>query len=313
MGALAQREFNETSERVIAPLRGDNAPLRAIKANWGKAPVCLTTPWVDISALPLEPDEIEKFLRSLPERCVYARIPGAEPGAAAERVPLPDAPFRERFLEGPMHIVALDLHEHDERFARVLNDFLDFMTPVLGSLRNNDLQMTIGAFMAGGKSIVPFHADFEHNFLIHTHGEKYMHIFPSSDYKIFTSRARERMAKDMTAGRFLPYHEEFESQGSIIHLKPGVASYQPPLSPHWVENFDDYSLSILISLFTRAELELRMTHLANGMLRKMGIRPGRDGLYPRRDAAKAWLGIQARNAARLARRRVVSRGRVIER
>jgi len=304
--------FSSSGEGMnfVAPLEASARPVDALRKRWSKTPFCFNGQWVDTSELGLTVDELDVFFRKLPKERLFVRQPGGEPGSPAPRIELGPQPLAEQLAARNLHIVALDLEKTEPAYARAMEAFLEIVFPFTGAAHPDELEVSCGLFMASGRTVVPFHADFEHNFLIHVLGEKQMHIFPREDTDIFGPKLREKMAADMTASRFIPYDPSYEANGHVIALNPGTATYQPPMSPHWVVSSEGVTLSLLFAVFTPAERDLRMLHLANGMLRKCGLSPYSKAVNTPADRAKVWMASRARDMARAMRARNVRRGMV---
>ncbi|MBM3525706.1 MAG: hypothetical protein FJX57_22375, partial [Alphaproteobacteria bacterium] len=226
-----------------------------------KAPIHSDSFWVDVDALPLQIDDLEDFLRTLPPSRVYVRAPNRDAGQSSPpRLELGPEPLRDQLMRQSLHVVAVDLHEDDPRFAEALRRFDALIEPVMRDVGMRPIESTLGIFLASGRTITPFHANLEHNFLQQIYGTKHLFVFSNDDYEIFTPERRKRMCVNWTSNRFIPYSDSYQSRATDIYLAPGIASYQPPFAPHWVETDEGISLSLLFSVYTTAEDRLRLAN-----------------------------------------------------
>jgi hypothetical protein len=307
---ILEGDFSFVPEVQSLPTGTD--PVAVLAERFGRAPLCFEGQWADLSLAKTDLDDIGELLRPLAPGRVIVRATGPTPGAKPEMTSLSDAPLTQQLNERVLHITALDMQEVDAGYQRLLDAFLQRIAPVIGRTNLNRLEATVGVFIASGQSVVPFHVDFEHNFLIHVLGEKKMHLFPNDDFDILSDQQREFLAKDMSDARYLPYRPDFEQRARMIRLSPGVASYQPPLAPHWVvSSAQGITFSILISLFTSEDLKTRMAHLANRSLRGLGLQPARVGVNPLLDSLKAGGFGLARDVMRYLKPTRMVRGRVV--
>lgn len=290
-------------DTLSPPIPANVDSLKKLDEEWGRRPFCQERYWVDISTLKLDVPDLEVTLRKLPQEKVYVRAMGDGADAGVRpRLPFDARPLAEQISGQSVHVVALNLQDHDPAYAEVLQRFVDLVRPAYEKRGHRLVSPTIGIFLAAGKSIVPFHADLEHNFLMHIYGDKWLHVFPNTDWEMLPATAREKMAVDTGAGRFLEYKPHFESRGQIFHFRAGVSGYQPPYCPHWVENGPNVTLSLLLSVYTSAEVDLRMNHMCNHGLRKLGIKPAQVGQRPMCDAVKTQAAYAMRGAMRTVRR-----------
>lgn len=286
-------------------------PSDGLAGAWMKRPLQRDRFWVDVDALPLQLEELETFLRSLPPSRVFMRNPNREVGQGSPpRLEFGAEPLREQLMRQSLHVVAVDLHEDDPRFADALARFHALIAPVLKASGVEMIESSVGIFLASGKTVTPFHADLEHNFLQQIYGAKHLYVFPREDYEIFPNARRERMCVNRTSDRFLPFEERFQTRAMDIHLTPGVASYQPPFAPHWVETEEGISLSLLFSVYTSGEDRIRLVNYANHQMRKLSMSPRAVGQSAFWDAAKYRGASLAKSIIRSLRPARVSRGRV---
>lgn len=282
-----------------------------LDAAWCKVPVRSDRFWVDVAGLPLALEELEAFLRAMPPTRVFIRNPNREVGQGSPpRLEMGSEPLRAQLMRQSLHVVAVDLHEDDRRFADALERFHALIAPVLRASGVERVESSVGIFLASGRTVTPFHADLEHNFLQQIYGTKHLYVFPKEDLEIFPTERRERMCVNRTSDRFIPFKDRFQARATDIHLTPGTASYQPPFAPHWVETEEGISLSLLFSVYTTAEDQIRLANFVNSKMRKLSLSPRPYGQSAFWDRAKYNGARAAKAVIRTLRPARVSRGRM---
>ena len=267
--------------------------LQQLNQSWGHNGLCFDHPWIDTSALPTSIHELESFLQRLPEKTVYVRIPGETPNAGElPRINLfRPGELESRLNETVLHVLGVNLQNVSEAFKHFQDRFIDRIRFVLQSHGvEESVEAATAVFISSANSIVPFHGDPEHNFLFQIMGEKKFHIFPNTDLELFPSRYRERLTR--TRQCVLDYDASFEDKATVFELKPGCATYQPPLAPHWVEAGDTINVSVAVSVYTADEENTRLLNALNHQLRRLHYSPSPVGRYPWHDMAK---GIAAKS------------------
>ena len=263
-----------------------NTDVEQLSRNWGNSAMCLDHPWVDTSLLPSSISELESILHSVPKNKVYVRIPGNTPDV--NKLPIETGTpgeLQQRLQEGPLHVLGNNLHKVSIPFQEFLNAFLEKISPVLAHHGVKDsIEASVVVFLSSPNSIVPYHGDPEHNFLFHLFGTKKFHIFPNNDLKLYPSIYRDKLFRDRE--HIMPYNDDFQNKATTFNLKPGMATYQPPMAPHWVVAGDSIAVSLAISVFTSSEARLRRLHLINSYLRQLHIDPLAVGASPWRDNIK---------------------------
>jgi hypothetical protein len=149
--------------------------------------------------------------------------------------------------------------------------------PAAGGMR--DFQGFI--FVSSADTVTPFHLDYEENFFVHIHGEKFMHIFDNRDRALVSEAALETYPGKH---RNLPYREEFEARARVFAMQPGEGLFLPYTWPHWVSTGRDYSISMAITWKSKRDLALNSLYFVNAVMRKMGMpqpAPGRHPVYDR--------------------------------
>lgn len=150
-------------------------------------------------------------------------------------------------------------------------------------------------FVTSPGGVTPYHFDPEHNILLQLMGSKVMTMFPAGDARYAPDETHE--GYHTGGGRELFWRDDLATGGREWALHPGEALYVPVMSPHFVQNGPQPSVSLSItwrSEWSFAEADARAF---NGLLRKAGIAPRAPGRWPATNRAKA-LGWRLYSKAR---------------
>lgn len=140
-------------------------------------------------------------------------------------------------------------------------------------------------FVTSPGGVTPYHFDPEHNILLQLMGSKVMTMFPAGDARYAPDETHE--GYHTGGGRELFWRDDLVTGGREWALHPGEALYVPVMSPHFVNNGPQPSVSLSItwrSEWSFAEADARAF---NGLLRKVGITPRAPGRWPATNRAKA--------------------------
>jgi hypothetical protein len=180
---------------------------------------------------------------------------------------------------------ALKNIEQVPAYNDLLMDLLEELRPVI-ELRTGKMLKPQGfVFISSPDAVTPYHFDPEHNILLQLRGSKVMTMFPAGTDRFAPDRVHETYHRG--GGRELRWDEEFLGQGMPFPLAAGEALYVPVMSPHFVRNGPEPSISLSItwrSEWSFAEADARAF---NGLLRQLGINPRPPGRWPHRNRAKA--------------------------
>lgn len=138
-------------------------------------------------------------------------------------------------------------------------------------------------FVSSANSTTPFHADGEDNFFVQIHGEKFFTIYDNRDNSIASEEAIEHV---IAKHRNLPFDEKFDAKATEYHLFGGDGVFLPYTWPHWVRTANEYSISMAITWKTREVRWRNDLHVANSMLRSLGLPQSAPGKRPALDLAK---------------------------
>jgi hypothetical protein len=171
-------------------------------------------------------------------------------------------------------------------YAALLEGLLAELRPAIEA-RTGRMMTTQGfIFVTSPGGVTPYHFDPEHNILLQIRGSKVMTQFPAGDPAYAPDEVHETYH---TGGaRELAWRDELTAGGREFALAPGEALFVPVMAPHFVRNGPEPSVSLSItwrSEWSFAEADARAF---NGILRRIGLRPGRPGRWPSRNLAKAY-------------------------
>lgn len=271
--------------------------INALSEAWAKTPLCLNEWIVDPSIVPLDLRSLESLLASMPREWIIVRKGAASPGDSMPVVK--DLQFNgdleERLKHDNLHIMPRYVERISKPFQDLLGRFVELVKPTVNEIKD----AMIGFFLSSPGAIAHFHADVGHNFLLHIHGTKKVHIFPGEDPRIFPSEAKERLFTGQNHA--LDYQPDFESRAFVYDFVPGMTVYTPSLFPHWVEVSREFSLSIGLSIKTGEEYRQRLVHEMNSRLRRLGIHPSPVGTKPVADGMKRIVETTFQQAKRVLR------------
>lgn len=171
--------------------------------------------------------------------------------------------------------------EYRVLLEETLAEVRDVVRPMTGEM----LKLESFIFLSSPRTVTPLHIDPEYNILLQIRGRKAMTVFPADDGEIAPPDFYEAY---YTGGqRNLPWREEFASRGQVYELATGDAVYVPVLSPHWVANGDEVSVSLSITWRTRWTYDQAYAHCFNKRLRGFGISPAPPPPFPHRHLMKS--------------------------
>ncbi len=182
--------------------------------------------------------------------------------------------------------MVLKFVEKDSAYRALLNDALASLHSVIDAKTGPMLKQEAFIFISSPNSITPLHFDPEHNILLQLRGTKSMTVFPADDEEIAPPVAHEAFHSG-TGHRNLPWQDGYAARGQRFDLSPGAGIYVPVMSPHWVQNGPEVSISFSVtwrSAYSYAEAEARGM---NAILRRVGFNPASPSRYPARNVAKS--------------------------
>jgi len=171
--------------------------------------------------------------------------------------------------------------ERDPQYAKLLNDALDEVAPMLPGGADAMLLRQGFLFLSAPGSITPTHVDPEHNFLLQIRGRKTMNVgsFPDAQ--------SEQLELERSYGHGHRNMEYVPENMTPYVLDPGDGVYVPVGAPHWVQNGDTVSVSLSITWRSEDALRVERVHALNDRLRRLGLTPKAPGANLKVDTAKA--------------------------
>ncbi|MGV3512707.1 MAG: transcriptional regulator [Novosphingobium sp.] len=223
----------------------------------------------------------------LPERSVEYNRAALPLGLNGEKAPANGFGIGEtiRNIASTGSWAALKNIEQVPAYAELLSNLLEELRPVIEARTGAMLKPQGFVFVTSPNGITPYHFDPEHNILLQVMGSKEMTMFPAGDAQFAPDETHETYHTG--GGRELFWRDELLAGGKNWSLSPSEALYVPVMSPHFVRNGPEPSVSLSItwrSEWSFAEADARAF---NGLLRKWGIRPRAPGRWPDSNRAKA--------------------------
>jgi JmjC domain len=136
-------------------------------------------------------------------------------------------------------------------------------------------------FVSARRSVTPSHYDSEENFLLQVRGSKEITIGSWPDQ---STQQRQMEMKQSGGHRYLPF---LPAAPRTFRLEPGDGVYVPPNSPHFVEVFDDPSISLSVTFRTKRSDTFDNVVMLNSKLRKLGLTPRPPEVNTRVDLVKS--------------------------
>ncbi len=186
--------------------------------------------------------------------------------------------------------VMLKRIEQDPAYKALLHGLLAELRPEIEQRTGAMMQLQGFIFITSAGGVTPYHFDPEHNILMQVRGSKVMTMFPAGDPRFAAHEMHE--AYHRGGGAELPWHEDMAAAGREFPLQPGDALFVPVMSPHFVHNGPDVSVSLSItwrSEWSFAEADARAL---NGLMRQIGIDPAPTRRWPGSKATwqRPWRG-----------------------
>lgn len=180
---------------------------------------------------------------------------------------------------------ALKNIEQVPEYRELLHGLLAELRPEIEA-RTGQMQKLQGfIFITSPGGVTPYHFDPEHNILLQVRGTKVMTQFPAGDARFAPDEVHETYHTG--GGRELKWRDDLLPGGTEFPLSPGQALFVPVMAPHFVRNGPQPSVSLSItwrSDWSFAEADARAF---NGLLRRIGLKPGQPGRWPAQNRAKA--------------------------
>jgi hypothetical protein len=176
-----------------------------------------------------------------------------------------------------------DVNHH---YADLIDTVVEEILTLTGQRSAMDVtRAQFSIFVASPHSVTPFHIDHETNFLCQISGQKDVCVYPPDDRDVLS----EREIESFYSGKInaASYRPELDSHGTVFDLKAGLAVHHPPLSPHWVKNGPEVSVSVSINLCMKHLDDRAHIYQVNHLMRKVGLSPTPPGKSRTSDYLKA--------------------------
>jgi hypothetical protein len=144
-------------------------------------------------------------------------------------------------------------------------------------------------FISSAGTVVPYHMDTEHNFLLQIRGTKTMYMLDRTDPAVLSEEDLERYYTNTT--RRMHFDPALHGRADEWSLKPGEGMHVPVTQPHYVENGDGLSISLSVTFDTPRQQARARIYKLNHYIRKLGLRPSPYGSSRARDNVKSTLGL----------------------
>ncbi|MEP0320975.1 cupin-like domain-containing protein [Bauldia litoralis] len=169
-------------------------------------------------------------------------------------------------------------------YAALIRDALADARAAIGGADDDGMTDFQGfIFVSSANGVTPFHIDYEENFFVHLHGEKFMHVFDNRDRALVSEPDLETFPGKH---RNLSYLADFEERATVYRFEPGEGMFLPYTWPHWVRTGSDWTISMAITWKSPRDIRMNRLYLANAMLRKLRLPQPAPGRYPAYDSAK---------------------------
>jgi hypothetical protein len=189
--------------------------------------------------------------------------------------------------------------QRDPVYGPLMDELLAEIRPHSEPLRPGMCRPEGFIFVSSRQAVTPYHFDPEHNFLLQIRGRKTVHMWDPEDRFVLPEPAIDAFYCDAADNRNQPYDDRFLTTAWVLPLPAGQGVHFPLHAPHWVRTDSDVSISFSVTFRSRESNRRELLHLANGRLRKLGLRPPGVGRWALWDAG-AHLGIRV--AEKLRRR-----------
>ena len=177
----------------------------------------------------------------------------------------------------------------------LLPEYRDAIESLLSSVRSSIASSHPGMFNLEGYvfisspgTIVPYHMDTEHNYLLQIRGNKSMHMLDRDDPTVLSDQDIERYYTNTT--RRMVFDAAMRTQSKCWHLQPGEGMNVPVNFPHFVETGNSISISLSTTFDTPRQQARARVYKVNHYLRRMGTSPTKHGISPFKDHLKSVAG-----------------------
>jgi hypothetical protein len=178
----------------------------------------------------------------------------------------------------------------------LLPEYREVIETLLSSVRSGTAASYPGmrnlegyVFISSPGTIVPYHMDPEHNFLLQIRGDKSMYLLDRDDPDVLAEGDIERYYTSTT--RRMVFDDSMHQRAKRWYLDPGRGMHVPVNFPHYVETGNDISVSLSTTFDTSRQQARARVYKVNYYLRKLGIKPARYGSSAWSDRLKSAAGM----------------------
>ncbi len=147
-------------------------------------------------------------------------------------------------------------------------------------------KMTGQLIISSPATRTPYHFDDAGVVLFHLRGVKRLFVYPATE--TFQPQAAMERVLMRTATEELPYRRAFDAAALAVDLKPGEALSWPLYAPHRIENLGGLCVSLSMDFQTWSSRITTGAHRANGVLRRLGLKPAAMANTPKPAQAALW-------------------------
>jgi hypothetical protein len=184
--------------------------------------------------------------------------------------------------------------EHDGEYGALLRECLGEVE-ALGHPASRGVWAREGyVFISAPDMVTPYHMDPEINWLLQVRGKKTFHVLSGDDRSILSEEDIELFY----AGRHkaLTFKEEAKGRAAVYDLLPGDGVHIPVNHPHWVQTYNEVTISFALTMQTAATKRRGAIYAVNHALRRRGLHPVPYGQSAVRDflkfqAFRLWKGV----------------------
>jgi hypothetical protein len=224
--------------------------------------------------------------RRLPGKCVRINSGNVPVDAAPADIRGPAQSIEESFerIHDCETRIMLKGIEHDAEYGALLRACLAEIE-ALGHPGTEGVVAREGyVFISSPNMTTPDHMDPEINFLLQTRGRKTFFVLSGADRAVLPEQEIERFYTGEHEN--LPYPEKARDLAIPYEMLPGDGVHIPVNHPHWVQTYDDVTVSFALTLQTAATRRRGTIYAVNHHLRRLGLRPAPFGVSPLRDGLK---------------------------
>jgi hypothetical protein len=143
-------------------------------------------------------------------------------------------------------------------------------------------------FISSPGTVVPYHMDPEHNFLLQIRGDKSMYLLDRNDPMVLREEDLERYYTNTT--RRMVFDPAMHQRSQRWNLEPGAGMHVPINFPHYVETGRQIAISLSATFDTPRQQHRARVYKVNYYLRKIGLKPAKYGTSALSDRLKSAAG-----------------------